>query len=335
MTAEPIAPAAPPPAAAGDPAARPDHGGADVVLIVDDAPDHLALLHEALDDSGFTVLVATAGERAIELAREAQPGIVLLDAVMPGVDGFEVARRLKADPRTTHIPIVFMTGLTETEQVLAAFAAGGVDHVSKPVKPREVLARIGAHLHSARVQRQARLALDAFGHATMVVRERDGRRVWQTALARKLMDEYFGQGDAGHLPPEVVAWVARESLRRRAGAEPATLTVARGARRLTYALHEVGEDFGGEGEWLLVLREADDAAMIGAMTLAFKLTAREAEVLYWVVKGKSDRDIGDILGHSTATVKQHLEHVFAKLGVETRTAAAALAIDKVSQLANR
>lgn len=201
MTTEPIAPAAPPPAAAGTAAALPDRGSADVVLIVDDVPDNLALLHDALDDSGCTVLVATHGERALELAREAQPDIVLLDAVMPGMDGFEIARRLKAGPRTAHIPIVFMTGLTETDHVLAAFAAGGVDHVSKPIKPREVLARIGAHLHSARVQRQARLALDAFGHATMVVRERDGRRVWQTALARRLMDEYFGQGDATHLPP--------------------------------------------------------------------------------------------------------------------------------------
>lgn len=332
MTAEPIAPAAPSPAAVGDAAALPNRGSADVVLIVDDVPDNLSLLHDALDDSGCTVLVATNGERAIELAREAQPDIVLLDAAMPGMDGFEVARRLKGDPRTTHIPIVFMTGLAETEHVLAAFAAGGVDHVSKPIKPREVLARIGAHLHSARVQRQARLALDAFGHATMVVRERDGRRVWQTALARKLMDEYFGQGDAGHLPPEVIAWVARESLRRRAGAEPATLTVARGARRLTYALHELGEEFGGDGEWLLVLREADDAAMIGAMTLAFKLTAREAEVLYWVVKGKTNRDIGDILGSSPATVKKHLERIYEKLGVETRTAAASVAMQRVRAL---
>jgi DNA-binding response OmpR family regulator len=109
---------------------------------------------------------------------------VLLDAVMPGMDGFEVARRLKADPATAGIPIVFMTGLTETEHVVAAFAAGGTDYVTKPIKPREVLARIGAHLQAARTQRQARNALDAFGHATLVVRERDGRRVWQTALAR-------------------------------------------------------------------------------------------------------------------------------------------------------
>ena len=80
------------------------------------------------------------------------------------------------------------------------------------------------------------------------------------------------------------------------------------------------------------MREVSDAAIIESMSLAFKLTAKEAEVLYWVVKGKTNRDIGDILGSSPATVKKHLEHVFEKLGVETRTAAAALAMGKVRQL---
>ena len=227
-----------------------------------------------------------------------------------------------------------MTGLTETEHVLAAFAAGGTDYVTKPVRPREVLARVAAHLHSARAQRQARNALDAFGHATMVVRERDGRRVWQTALARKLLAEHFHSADDFGTPPEVIAWVARESLRRRAGAEPAMLTVARGARRITFALHEsLDEDSGADGEWLVVMRESNDAAVVEGLGLAFKLTAREAEVLYWVVKGKTNRDIGDILGTSPRTITKHLEHIFHKLGVETRTAAAGLAMQRVRNLA--
>jgi DNA-binding CsgD family transcriptional regulator len=87
-----------------------------------------------------------------------------------------------------------------------------------------------------------------------------------------------------------------------------------------------------DGEWLLVMRESDDASIVEAITLAFKLTAREAEVLYWVVKGKTNRDIGDILGTSPRTVTKHLEHVFGKLGVETRTAAAALAMGRVKEL---
>ena len=318
---------APPEAARGD---------ADVVLVVDDVPENLALLNDALDEAGYTVLVATSGEAALQLAHRASPDIVLLDAVMPGLDGFETARRLKADAQTAAIPIVFMTGLTETEHVVTAFAAGGTDYVTKPIRPREVLARIAAHLQQARSQRQARNALDAFGHATLVVRERDGRRIWQTALARRMLAEHFGAADETRTPPEVIAWVARESLRRRAGAEPAGLTVARGARRITFALHAMpDEEDDGGGEWLVVMRETDDAAIVEAMTLALDLTAREAEVLYWVVQGKTNRDIGEILGTSPRTVTKHLEHVFEKLGVETRTAAASLAIARVRRLGER
>lgn len=326
---------------------------AERVLIVDDQPDNLALLHDALDEAGYTVLVATSGEAALASAAQLPPDVVVLDAVMPGLDGFEVARRLKADPALAAAPIIFMTGLTETEHVEAAFAAGGVDYVAKPVRPREVLARIAAHLRGARAQRQARNALDAFGHASMAVHEADGRCVWQTALARSLMAEYFAGGhfERGRLPPELLLWLHREVLRRRAGAEPAGLTVlpqarpgepaapaaaaARGAKRLSFTLHAVDPDALGEGQWLIVMREADDAALLDGLVHGFKLTPREAEALYWLAKGKTNVDIGDILGTSPRTVQKHLEHVFEKLGVETRTAAAALAIGKVRGLDGR
>ena len=89
-----------------------DRANSDVVLIVDDVPDNLSVLHDALDESGYTVLVATDGPTALQRAAKVLPDMVLLDAMMPGMDGFEVARRLKAAPVTTHIPIIFMTGLT-------------------------------------------------------------------------------------------------------------------------------------------------------------------------------------------------------------------------------
>lgn len=321
---------------------------AERVLIVDDVPDNLALLHDALDEAGYTVLVAFDGQAALDSAAHQPPDVVVLDALMPGLDGFEVARRFKADPRTAAAPIIFMTGLSDTEHVEAAFAAGGVDYVTKPIRPREVLARIAAHLRGARAQRQARNALDAFGHASLAVHEADGRCVWQTALARQLMAEYFSGGhfERGRLPPEVLVWLHREALRRRAGAEPASLTVlppvkpdapvaalsSRGAKRLSFTLHAVDPDALGEGQWLIVMREADDAALMDGLIHGFKLTAREAEVLYWVVKGKTNADIGDILGSSPRTVQKHLEHVFEKLGVETRTAAAALAMSRVRGL---
>ena len=318
-----------------------------MVLIVDDIPDNLAVLHDALDESGYTVLVATDGASAIARAAQALPDIVLLDALMPGMDGFEVARRLKADQATAPIPIVFMTALTDTEHVLAAFAAGGVDYVSKPVRPREVVARIAAHLQSARHARQARNALDAFGHASIALRPADGRVLWQTPLARDLMKRHVGAGAAAapgltaasgvvaplHAPASLCDWVrARVSPAGATAPEAAdTWTCVTGTRRLHCSLHPAS----AEDEWLLVLTESSNGAAIEALSLQFRLTAREAEVLYWVAHGKTNRDIGDILGTRPKTITKHLEHVFEKLGVETRTAAAARVLGTLPELMRR
>ncbi len=349
-----------------------DRADSDVVLIVDDVPDNLSLLHDALEESGYTVLVATSGEAALLRATQGLPDIVLLDAVMPGMDGFEVARQLKASTLTAHIPIIFMTGLTETEHLVAALEAGGVDYLTKPIKAQEMLARMGVHLQGARrarqqmqVARQARSALDAFGYASITVRLSDGRISWQTPLARELLESYFDSSERfpglnrapiasdlsnvldvfelpvltlppSHTVPEkVLDWLRRNvphMLSDPPPPEPPRLVVEHGARRLTFRLHQQAGDSEGGGDWLLVMREVNDAAIIEAMSLSFKLTSREAEVLYWVVKGKINRDIGDILGASPATVKKHLERVFAKLGVETRTAAAGMAMGRIRQL---
>jgi DNA-binding response OmpR family regulator/DNA-binding CsgD family transcriptional regulator len=311
----------------------------DLVLIVDDVPDNLAVLHDALDESGYTVLVATSGEQALQRAVQARPDIVLLDAMMPGMDGFEVARRLKADLATAHIPIVFMTGLTETEHLVAALEAGGIDYVTKPIKPKEVLARMNVHLQSARRARQdaqqagqARNALDAFGYASITVRLPEGRIIWQTALARELLQRYCAMA-APQTPPAVLDWLRRhlpDAQQRQI--EPPVLTLVQGARTLTLRLHQqTGHDDDGD-DWLIIMREVSDTSVIEAMSLSLKLTAREAEVLYWVVKGKTNRDIGEILGSSPATVKKHLERVYVKLGVETRTAAAGVATKRIREL---
>jgi DNA-binding response OmpR family regulator/DNA-binding CsgD family transcriptional regulator len=314
-----------------------DRTRADVVLIVDDVPDNLAVLHDALDESGYTVLVATSGEAAIDRAGHALPDIVLLDAMMPGLDGFEVARRLKANSATAHIPIIFMTGLTETEHLEAALAAGGVDYVTKPIKPREVLARMGVHLRSARQARQTRNALDAFGYASITVRAGDGRITWQTSLARNLLHTWFPQEMAalpGQAPQAIVDWLRRHLQDAVRQIEPPRLSREDGGRRLTVRLHrQTGDSDTDEGgEWMIVMREESDAAAIAAIGMAFTLTAREAEVLYWVSKGKINRDIADIVGASPATVKKHLERVYMKLGVETRTAASAMALGRLRQI---
>ena len=291
-----------------------DRANSDVVLIVDDVPDNLAVLHDALDESGYTVLVATHGEAALQRAAQALPDIVLLDAMMPGMDGFEVARRLKANAQTAHIPIIFMTGLTETEYLVAALEAGGVDYVTKPIKPKEVLARMQVHLQGARERRQARSALDAFGYASITVRVSDGKLMWQTPLARDLLLAYYGTS-APLTPEPVLHWLRRHVAQAAVLTEPPRLSMEAGPKRLTFRLHQQIGDSEGGGDWLIIMQEVSDESVIEAMGLCFKLTPKEAEVLYWVVKGKINRDIGDILGSSPMTVKKHLERVFAKLGV--------------------
>jgi DNA-binding CsgD family transcriptional regulator len=222
-------------------------------------------------------------------------------------------------------------GLTETEHLVTALECGGVDYVTKPIKPKEVMARMQVHLQGAREKRQTRNALDAFGYATITVRALDGCLMWQTPLARDLLQQYCNT-TAPQTPAAVVDWL-RECLSAIGRqAEPPKLALERGPKRLTFRLHQQIGDSEGGGDWLIVMREVSDTAVIEAMSLSFKLTPREAEVLYWVVKGKTNKDIGDILGSSPMTAKKHLERVYVKLGVETRTAAAGMVMGRIRQL---
>ncbi len=198
----------------------------ETVLLVDDAPDELRMLADALEDAGYTTLVATDGESAITRIARITPDVVLLDDRMPGIDGFETCRRLRAIDAMAAVPIIFMTGLHETERIVEGLDAGGNDYLVKPVVPSVLIARIRAHLRAARLSMPSAPSAPA-------------------------------------APP------------------PAAL-----------------------------------AGLSG-------LTPREIDVIEWVAKGKTNRDIAEILGMSPRTVNKHLEHIYAKLGVETRTAAVA------------
>ena len=289
----------------------------DIVLIVDDVPENLAVLSDALGAAGYMVLVAIDGESALERLRLITPDIILLDAVMPGLDGFEVCARLKADDTARHIPIIFMTDLTETEHVVRGFLAGGVDYVTKPIRPEEVLARIEAHLHNARLVIQAHQAIDLSGHGVVVL-ARDGALAWHTPRAGAWLREYFSldPGQAMALPDAMRDWALAESV------EAPPFSASHGARRLV--VHRLGRATNGELLLLMMEQEGDQTAE--SLMESFHLTSREAEVLLWAAKGKTNRDIGDILGISPRTVNKHLDHIYVKLGVETRTAAAALAM---------
>ena len=110
----------------------------DIVLLVDDSPEALGFLTEALEKSGFSVLIATSGQAALNIVERITPDLILLDAVMPGMDGFETCRRLKINGAVAQVPVIFMTGLTETEHVVNALDSGGVDYLTKPINIDEL-----------------------------------------------------------------------------------------------------------------------------------------------------------------------------------------------------
>ena len=151
------------------------------ILVVDDAPDSLELLDEMLRSEGYQTFVANSGARAIELAQRVQPDLILLDVMMPGLDGFETCRRLKAHPETTDIPVVFVSACSTTDDVVSGFDHGAVDYIPKPVRLPEVRARVRARLqmqsrseHQQRQARRLRLIVEEMDQGLMLVGP-DGR----------------------------------------------------------------------------------------------------------------------------------------------------------------
>jgi DNA-binding NarL/FixJ family response regulator len=290
----------------------------DTVLVVDDSPDSLNFLTDALEDGGLTVLVALNGNAALSLVDRVQPDIVLMDAVMPGLDGFETCRLLKANRAFVDLPVIFMTGLSETEHIIHGFEAGGVDYVTKPIVPDELIARMQRHLGNARIARNARAALDATGRFLIAV-DHAGRTIWCTPQAGQLIAGAAGgtQSDVFTLPDDVSRWL--HDLRQ-PGASIASIRVQIGGRALQVSyVGQVGTDE-------ILLRLSSDEMRDDMLTVQkrLSLTAREAEVLLWVGRGKSNREIAAILAVSHRTINKHLDQVYTKLGVENRTAAAAV-----------
>jgi len=132
----------------------------DTILIVDDNPTNLGVLFDYLRGAGFKVLIAEDGHGALQRATYAKPDIILLDVLMPGIDGFETCRLLKENDETSDIPVIFMTALSETVDKVRGFELGAVDYITKPLQHEEVLARIRTHLTIRKQNKE----LDAFAH---------------------------------------------------------------------------------------------------------------------------------------------------------------------------
>jgi len=297
----------------------------DTVLVVDDTPETLGFLTDTLDHAGFTVLIATDGVSALDLVDQITPDLVLMDAVMPGMNGFEACRKLKREKLLSHLPVIFMTGLSETEHVVEGLAAGGVDYVTKPIVIDELLARMRVHLANARITQGTRAALDATGRFLLAT-DLNGRLLWSTPKAKQLLAELFpAAAESAGLPPAVVERLMR--LRQEGAATPRRSMIDIGSRRLEISvLSRIGPD-----ELLFRLTEIGAAAEEQVLQQTLQLTSRESEVLLWISRGKANREIGEILAISPRTVNKHLEQIFVKLGVENRASAAARAIRALSR----
>lgn len=289
----------------------------DIVLVVDDSADALSLINDTLEEANMDVLVALEGKQALTIAKRIRPDIILLDAIMPNMDGFETCQALKNDSDLASIPVIFMTGLTDTDSIVKGLESGGVDYLTKPITPNELLARMKVHLTNARLTNSAQSALDSTGQHLITVSE-NGHIQWATPQTYAL----FAKAKASKIwqqtefSPQVQQWLAHSPG---AGHQLSLLNIEY-PLKVTWVSRQTNGD--------LLLRLEDGLKPTGASLLKeqLELTERESEVLNWIANGKSNRDIALILEMSPRTVNKHLEQIFPKLGVENRTAAAAVAL---------
>ena len=215
------------------------------ILIVDDAPANLGALRKTMAQQGYQTFVATSGARAISIARRVQPDLILLDVVMPGMDGFETCRQLKEHPGTQRIPVIFMSAKVDTEDIVAGFDIGAADYIGKPLRMAEVCARVRAQLQvrcsSDSQKEQAdrlRMIVNGMDEGLMII-EASGRIQYSNPACER----YLGYGPnklAGHAIPELLgAPLAQEYLDYFAAcaADPGAVRPA-GAREVLIRHHD-------------------------------------------------------------------------------------------------
>lgn len=287
-----------------------------IALVVDDNPESLGMVASALEAQGMTVLVARDGRAAINLTNRVQPDVILMDAVMPELDGFETCRLLKSGPNPTLAPIIFMTGLKEQENVVKGLKAGGVDYITKPVEIDEMLARLTTHVVNSKLLKSARQAIDAFDRAVLAF-DGKGDFAWGSELGMAVLKD----GSLDLEDPAFQAWLLSCVGQPVSACEPFT------SDKVEFLY--IGVSIAQE----ILLKVVSKQGVSNEETLqkAFNLTQRESEVLYWLTLGKTNRDISTILSLSARTVNKHLEQVFQKMGVDNRTSAAVMADRRLNE----
>ena len=246
-----------------------------------------------------------------------QPDLILVDGIMPTMTGFEFCQACKIEPDLRAIPIIFMTGMSDSESVVKAFAAGGIDYITKPIDTQGLIARIRVHLATANIIRGAQLALDQAGQHIFAV-DLNGQLLWQTPDVKNHLEKHNTASTQNNwleevFWPAVTQWI--QSLKSINNSANLALNLTHNGQKIHLELLNSNplSPKQNNHEILIRLHSTDDKEDNQALINGFGLSQRESDVLIWIAKGKTNREIGHILGISPRTINKHLEQVFKKL----------------------
>jgi len=288
------------------------------VLVVDDSPESLGMINMALDKAGIAVLIALNGRQALNVLEQITPAVILLDAVMPVMDGFECAKEIRK--KLPLVPIIFMTGLSEIEDIVKAFDAGGNDYIIKPIHPDELLVRIRQHTNNSRMLIEAQKALDAMRQHVFCI-DKSGRILWATPEAQILLNQYQQENsESVELNDRLSRWLPN-------GQSGHDLALPLQQQNIVLTVHYFKHS--EEDEYLLKIQSPNVEIDPAVLEENLSITTREAEVLLWLAHGKTNREIAEILQMSPRTVNKHLEQMYPKIGADNRTIAASVAIQTI------
>jgi len=299
------------------------------ILVIDDSAANLKVATMHLTDYAYVVLTARDGESGLRRAKRAKPDLILLDIQMPGIDGYETCRRLKADPVTAEIPVIYMTARSQVEDKLRAFELGGVDYITKPFEVPELIARVRTHLQLVQATRQiARHAEELETRVAEVTADLRSELAERRAVAaeREALSELVRvQGE--QLYDQTRRWLAQREDRDVGLAQRVRVDIAERIRLALERLRRTQATDPNDGieEAIALLSPAlaqsEDvgASLRDVPTLTenplLQLSAREYEVFQLLTKGKANKEIAYTLDIATSTVSTYRVRIMEKLEV--------------------